>query len=137
MHKIRDMNVVAACAVSLLAYAILESAWLVAMHAFYEGQFARIGVAPLKVHSYLAAVWCYALLLVGFYVLVLSVPCATPVEKMLRGCVYGKCVYGVYNLTNKATVPGWSWMMVILDTAWGALAFGATAWVFTLASSSS
>ncbi len=51
--------------------------------------------------------------MVGRHVAV-SVACAAD-----RGAAFGLAVYGVYNLTNKATLPGYSWKMVAVDTVWG------------------
>jgi len=41
-------------------------------------------------------------------------------------------VYGVYNLTNMATLPGYRWQMVLIDTLWGAILFAVFATVFSV-----
>lgn len=33
--------------------------------------------------------------------------------------LYGLCVYGGYNLTNRATLKRWPWSLALADTAWG------------------
>ncbi|GIT92549.1 hypothetical protein JANAI62_32140 [Jannaschia pagri] len=43
------------------------------------------------------------------------------------GFVFGAVAYGTYEFTNKATLKGWDWTMVAVDTTWGAVLTGATA----------
>ena len=45
---------------------------------------------------------------------------------------FGLAVYGVYNLTNVATLIGYSWTMVVVDTAWGTVWFGTLAAIYKL-----
>lgn len=35
------------------------------------------------------------------------------------GAMYGFFVYAAYNLTNMATLKGWSWAMTLVDMSWG------------------
>ncbi|MEM9049365.1 MAG: DUF2177 family protein [Pseudomonadota bacterium] len=37
-----------------------------------------------------------------------------------NGILLGLLAYGTYEATNMATLKGWSWQMVVADTAWGA-----------------
>jgi uncharacterized membrane protein len=48
-------------------------------------------------------------------------------QAALHGAVLGALAYGIYEFTNKATLRGWDWSLVAVDTAWGALLTGATA----------
>ncbi|TFL20140.1 DUF2177 family protein [Jannaschia formosa] len=45
----------------------------------------------------------------------------------LNGTILGALAYGTYEFTNKATLKGWDWTMVAVDTSWGAVLTGATA----------
>jgi uncharacterized membrane protein len=45
----------------------------------------------------------------------------------LNGAILGAMAYGTYEFTNKATLRGWDWSMVAVDTTWGAVLTGATA----------
>ncbi len=40
---------------------------------------------------------------------------------MLNAAIFGAAAYGTYEFTNYATLKGWTWQMVVLDTAWGAV----------------
>ena len=45
----------------------------------------------------------------------------------LNGFVLGFVAYGTYNLTNMATLKGWSASVVVVDMIWGGILTGASA----------
>jgi uncharacterized membrane protein len=45
----------------------------------------------------------------------------------LNGALLGLMCYATYEATNMATLKGWSWTMVLADTAWGAALTAITA----------
>jgi uncharacterized membrane protein len=38
---------------------------------------------------------------------------------LINGMILGLLAYGTYEMTNMATLRGWSWSMVLIDTVWG------------------
>lgn len=46
---------------------------------------------------------------------------------LLNGAILGAIAYGTYEFTNKATLKGWDWSMVMTDWAWGTVLTGVTA----------
>lgn len=40
---------------------------------------------------------------------------------VLYGALFGFCVYSAYDLTNLATLRGWSMALSLVDLAWGAV----------------
>uniref|UniRef100_A0A6C0BLF3 DUF2177 family protein n=1 Tax=viral metagenome TaxID=1070528 RepID=A0A6C0BLF3_9ZZZZ len=48
-------------------------------------------------------------------------------EAALQGAALGFVIYGVYDLTNLATVDGWTPSFAIQDTLWGTLLTGTVA----------
>ena len=48
---------------------------------------------------------------------------------LLNGMLIGFMCYGTYEFTNMATLSGWSWQQVLVDTAWGTVLTGTAAWV--------
>jgi uncharacterized membrane protein len=48
----------------------------------------------------------------------------------IMGAMFGLVVYGTYNLTNVATLPGYSWTMVAVDTLWGTIVFATLASIY-------
>ena len=43
---------------------------------------------------------------------------------LLNGLVFGVVAYGTYNLTNMATLQGWSAIVVVVDMIWGGVLTG-------------
>lgn len=111
--------------VSSVSFAALDSVWLgLIMNDYYKehlGSLARRNGENLD-PDWTAVVLVYVLLVVG--VNVFAVSRKTGVERisdsMLRGALFGLVTYGIYDLTNMATLDGWSWQMAAVDMLWGA-----------------
>ena len=128
------MTLVVACVATIIAYAVLESMWLVLMtQRFYAGEFAKFSPEKLEIRSVLAAVCIYAIIIKAFFWLVI-LPIKNEnlsmLQALLRGAAFGSAVYGVYNLTNKATLPRYPWTLVIVDSLWGMSLFAFLAIIF-------
>jgi uncharacterized membrane protein len=48
-------------------------------------------------------------------------------DALLYGAALGVVAYGTYDLTNQATLRGWSWIITIADMIWGAILTGTAA----------
>jgi uncharacterized membrane protein len=97
----------------------LDFVWLSATgNKFYR---AELGNLLLARPNMLVAGLFYLAYLVGVVVLI-SVPADGDVGKaLLTGAVLGLVAYGTYDLTNLATVSGFSPKVAIVDMAWGAM----------------
>jgi uncharacterized membrane protein len=126
---LQKMIVAWALATALIVYAIAEAIWLTSMRAVYARWFANFALGPLEVRSVAAAALAYVALIAGFVTLVV-LPDSRGV--VLRGALFGLAVYGVYNFTNMATLKGYPWAMVAVDTLWGTAIFAAVALVYSL-----
>lgn len=51
-----------------------------------------------------------------------------PVDALIGGALIGLMCYGTYEFTNLATLRDWSWTQVVIDTTWGGLLTGVSAW---------
>lgn len=51
-----------------------------------------------------------------------------PGQALLNGAILGALAYGTYEFTNLATLSRWSWEQVAVDTTWGAVLTGVSAW---------
>ena len=63
----------------------------------------------------------YILYMFGMAVIVIQ-PCIEPgalTKSLFTGFIFGLVAYGTYNLTNMATVKGWSPNVVFVDMLWG------------------
>lgn len=110
-------------AVALVAILILDALWLgVIMRRFYSSRFAAIGrmsggsMAPI----WPAAALVYVLLAAGIVAFALPHADGSPWRGAAWGAMFGGVIYGFYNLTNHATLAGWSPAVTWVDTAWGA-----------------
>ena len=51
-------------------------------------------------------------------------------SSILDAFILGFSIYGIYELTNYATIPGWSMELVIIDTLWGGILFSLTTMIY-------
>lgn len=72
----------------------------------------------------------YAAYIVGvlYFVSVPALMSGRPLNALISGALLGMLCYGTYEFTNLATLRGWSWEQVILDTVWGGALTGVSAW---------
>ena len=112
---------------ALAALAVLDAVWLgLVSREFYK---ARIG--PLLLEQ---PVWSVALV---FYLVHAAAIVVFPVSlaanggswlaALLWGALFGFFTYAVYDLTNLATLRGWSVAVSLVDLAWGAVVTGIAA----------
>ena len=102
-------------AVTLAADAI----WLTLRYDYHNALFAAVQKSPL-VMRLLPAIGVYILLPVIIYLA--AVRGAPDLQAAVtRGAVTGALLYGFYDLTNYATLRGWTLEMTLTDTAWGAI----------------
>ena len=113
--------------------AVIDAVWLsVIANKFYKSQ-----IKPLLLEkpNMPAAVIFYIIYVVGIVAFVL----APAIEKgswqyaVGYGALFGFVTYATYDLTNLATLKGWTTKLVIVDLLWGAVltagVAGLTYWV--------
>ena len=68
-----------------------------------------------------AAVLFYLIYVIGIAIVVIhpSIDPYSLVKVTYTGFIFGLVAYGTYNLTNMATVKGWSASVVFVDMLWG------------------
>ncbi|WP_176085865.1 DUF2177 family protein [Martelella sp. HB161492] len=124
---------VIACAVLVICFSALDFIWLgTVAFPFYE---ARIGALLLAEPEWSAAFSFYGLYLIGIYVFVIRAGLDRRSARIaaLRGAGFGLFAYGTYDLTNMATLAGWSWAVVAVDMVWGMFATGLASAIAVLA----
>lgn len=118
---------------------LLDYLWLAKlMQSFYltqVGPYARVrGTTIIPV--YWAAAIVYLLLPLG--IVLFALPRVDPeqcaVSSLAWGAFFGLIVYGVYDMTNMATLERWPVRMVVVDICWGCFLCGVTNWFAALAS---
>lgn len=63
-----------------------------------------------------------------YFVSVSALRTNEPMSALVGGVLLGLMAYGTYEFTNYATLRDWSMEQVILDTAWGGVLTGFSAW---------
>ena len=116
---------------SVVTLIVFDAVWLgLVMSGFYRRHLAHLA----RMHDgRLAPVWpvaalVYPVLAIGVTVFVLN-RARTPVEALMLGALFGFVAYGLYDLTNHATLRDWPALLTVVDIAWGAALCGGTAWV--------
>ena len=101
-----------------IIFAAVDAVWLKLSNPFYRKE---IGSLLLKVPNFTAAVIFYVLYVIG--VVVFAVNPALEEGSILvgmgYGALFGLMTYATYDLTNMATLKGWSKKVVIVDMIWG------------------
>lgn len=106
---------------ALLAFAVLDFAWLgLVAKDFYQAQLQGLllprpnwTAAAVLYLAYPAFVVCFAI--------APAVDAGSLARAAALGALLGVFAYGTYDLTNLATLKGWSVAVALLDIAWGAL----------------
>jgi uncharacterized membrane protein len=120
--------------VALGSFIVLDGLWLgVVMNSFYRQELGPI--ARTAADGSLAPIWAaaapvYLLLAIGIGVFVAPRSHdGSLFTAAAYGAVFGWLVFGVYDLTNLATLKSYSGLLTAVDIAWGGLTCGVTAMV--------
>lgn len=94
---------------------------------FYDRQFESFQ----RRINWPAAILTYFLLIIG--ITFLALPLAdNKLGALAYGALFGLVTYGVYDLTNYATLSNWPLKLVIVDIVWGMFLCGVTAYLVKL-----
>lgn len=109
-----------------LIFLALDAAWLSLMTPLLYR--AQIGHLLSDSFDLLAAMLFYVLYLSGMvaFAIAPAIVKRRPLSSGWRGGLLGLVSYGTYDLTNQATLRGWSWLVTLADLAWGTLATAIT-----------
>lgn len=117
--------------VVLVAMVLLDGLWLGWIaRDFYRREIGDLMAASVRIAP---AALFYLLYPLGLVYLALQPPPAAAIDAVARCAVVGLVAYGAYDLTNLATLRGWSLRLCLADIVWGtfvsALAGGLGWWV--------
>ena len=85
----------------------------------------RVGPAALFYLGYVAGLL--------WFVSVPALQAGNPVNALIGGVLLGLLAYGTYEFTNYATLRDWSLNQVMVDTIWGGVLTGFSAWAGVVA----
>tara|TARA_R110002110_G_scaffold85816_2_gene223527 strand:- start:116411 stop:116815 length:405 start_codon:yes stop_codon:yes gene_type:complete len=117
----------AASAGTFVIFVVIDFIWLSVMaRLLYRPELGdllagRPALAP--------AVVFYFLYVVGLALLVVrpAIDAGSVITALWMGSLFGLVAYGTYDLTNAATLSGWSWKVTVVDMAWGSILTGFSA----------
>ena len=102
-----------------LIFLIIDIIWLsFAVKSFYR---PNIGHLLLDKPVMWASVMFYIIYVVGIGVIIIepSINYNNTFSFLFKAFIFGLVAYGTYNLTNMATIKGWSPSVVFVDMIWG------------------
>jgi uncharacterized membrane protein len=103
--------------VEVIVFLIIDMVWLTARYKYHNDLFRSIQGSDPKIRI-VPAILIYVLIPIA--IMVFAVLPSTEIETAaLRGAFLGFCMYGVYDLTNYATLTNYTLEMTIIDMAWG------------------
>jgi uncharacterized membrane protein len=108
-----------------VAILAMDAVWLTVRKQYHETLFYSIQKKPISI-NYAAAVLVYVLLGVALFHGAVE-KAASLKQAAMCGAAIGFFLYAFYDMTNMATLGGWTWHMSITDILWGTVvsAFGA------------
>ena len=105
--------------ISALIFLIIDVIWLsFSVKSFYR---PNIGHLLLDTPVMWAAILFYLIYVIGLAVVIIepSLDYQNTLKFLIKAFMFGLVAYGTYNLTNMATIKGWSPNVVFVDMIWG------------------
>ena len=106
---------------ALLAFLVLDGLWLgVLMSSTYK---ELLGSLMLAQPRWGPAIVFYLMYVLGavYFVVLPALSRGSARRAALGGAFFGLVAYGTYDMTNWATLQGWSAQLALMDMAWGGL----------------
>ena len=110
---------ISATLISAFIFLIIDVIWLsFSVKSFYR---PNIGHLLLETPVMWAAILFYLIYVIGLAVVIIepSLDYQNTQKFLIKAFMFGLVAYGTYNLTNMATIKGWSPNVVFVDMIWG------------------
>ena len=110
---------ISATLISALIFLVIDVIWLsFSVKSFYR---PNIGHLLLDTPVMWAAILFYLIYVFGLAVVIIepSLDYQYTQKFLIKAFMFGLVAYGTYNLTNMATIKGWSPNVVFVDMIWG------------------
>lgn len=115
---------ISAYGAAAIVFFALDFLWLTSMTSFFYRP--RLGALLLDQPNLYGAAAFYLLYIAGIVQLAV-VPSGSWTAALAAGAVLGLIAYGTYDMTNLATLKGWSLSVSLVDVAWGTVLTGLAA----------
>jgi uncharacterized membrane protein len=115
------MTYVIAYLSTAVVFFALDYVWLTRVAIGFYRQ--NIGELLLATPNFAAAGIFYLFYVVGivYFAVMPAVTASSVLTAILNGAILGLLAYGTYDMTNLATLKGWSLTVSVVDMAWGAV----------------
>jgi uncharacterized membrane protein len=115
------MTYVIAYVSTAFVFFALDYVWLTRVAIGFYRQ--NIGDLLLATPNFAAAGVFYLFYVVGivYFAVMPAVTANSVLTALLNGAILGLLAYGTYDMTNLATLKGWSLSVSLVDMAWGAV----------------
>ncbi|TCP41388.1 DUF2177 family protein [Rhodovulum marinum] len=126
------MSIVTLIVLYLVTAVVFLAVDVVALKTVMRPLFERYVGDWLLEDPRMGAAAAFYLAYVGGLVYLVSRPAliaGDPMQALVQGAILGAMAYGTYEFTNYATLKNWSVVQVVVDTTWGAVLTGGSAWV--------
>jgi len=127
------MQLLIAYGLTITGFLAIDAVWLTTMtSAFYK---PRLGALLLDKPDLVTAFGFYLIYCAGILGLAVRPALLSGewTDALWRGALLGLVAYGTYDLTNLATLKGWSVELTVVDMIWGTILTGAAASFATVA----
>ena len=105
---------------------LADAAWLTYIAPEFRAMIASVQGSPMVAKMIPAAI-CYAVMILGLWYLVIRPAGKDVATAATQGAALGATVYGVYEMTNLATIKNWNPRIALMDWIWGTILFAGTA----------
>jgi len=122
------MQYVTAYFMTAVIFFALDMVWLVKVaNGFYRGE---IGNLLLEKPALGVATGFYLVFVAGivFFAIHPALRSGSVWTALLFGCLFGFFTYATYDMTNLATLKGWTMKLAAVDIVWGTVLSGVSAW---------
>ena len=124
-NKNKNINIMLRQLVSIgIVMLLLDSVFIYGIKDHFNNQIKLVQGSAIK-PNVTAIILTYIAMIVGLYYFIIREK-KSPVDAALLGLV----IYAVYELTSKSLLKKWMWKTVIIDTAWGAILFAMTTFIY-------
>lgn len=121
------MKLVVAYLAAAAAFLTLDFLWL----GYVANSFYRSELGPLLAQNFNipVALVFYALFLIGLIIFAVApaLESGGVMRALTLGALFGFFAYATYDMTNLATLRGFSWKVALVDMAWGTAISGISA----------
>jgi len=112
---------------SAITMGLMDMVWLTVRYSYHKKLFQNVQKSELTVRL-IPAILIYIILPIAIYIYAVK-NSKTASQAAMNGALIGFILYAFYDLTNYATLNGWTLEMLITDILWGTILsmVGATA----------